>query len=47
MSGTFSRPFEVSEVQCVAERDAACSFKAALSEEVAPRLSARRSERGP
>ena len=47
MSGTFSKAFDVSEVQCLTDGDEVCSFRVALSETVAPRLPARLSERAP
>jgi predicted hydrocarbon binding protein len=45
MSATFGEPFEVTEVQCIAQGDDVCSFKVAIQEAEAPSLSARAHER--
>lgn len=41
VSGLFERPFEVTEVQCLAEGDETCSFRVAVSEAQAARAEAR------
>lgn len=45
MSGTFDKPFEVTEVQCMTDGDDVCSFRVAISEATAHSVTSRLSER--